>query len=413
MHNNNHYHRSRSNYTGNAHSTHNNSGRNGRGTTYSDWTQADEDTIKRPALPLNGYADNEEDEYEEGDEGFEDGAVPASGLQYLKMVRAQANACPQVVRVDYPSHKQQNHGQNPTTTTMVPDIRHQYFTAQNFQATSRQAPTPPHLRPTPEWLASFLARFEALRSTLAAHRKALLESGNMTSMYKPHPANERAWKTFCYGDGDGERGASAGSSLSGAQTAEEGGSDHLAKRKIGQLHLPETHAAKRARMDQQQEGGGDTTAMDIDADVDTNQTDASEAMESIPILEEEEEEEGQSVPTPPPRNDREPCTNIVVRLEQGETIRLLNFHAKWLNETTSISEDQGQWLFALLLRLDPLLTADELAILRILCKTCRRLRSAMATDLTLEDPRTASLNMVVAIVGRVFGQLDLSDDAEF
>ncbi|KAJ3120243.1 gem (nuclear organelle) associated protein 2 [Nowakowskiella sp. JEL0407] len=69
--------------------------------------------------------------------------------------------------------------------------------------------------------------------------------------------------------------------------------------------------------------------------------------------------------------------------------------------------DQGKWLFMLLARLDPLLTADEVSVIRDLCRHLQKIR------LSISDPvdfRISTINMLVAIISKCFGQHDLSDE---
>jgi hypothetical protein len=99
-----------------------------------------------------------------------------------------------------------------------------------------------------------------------------------------------------------------------------------------------------------------------------------------------------------------PTLSVVRALDQPRTVLLLGMMAKWLRKD-AMSPQHARWLFALLLRVDRLLTADATSALRTLCRRCAALRAAMtpADDAAL----VASLNMVVTIVGLYFGQRDL------
>ncbi len=67
------------------------------------------------------------------------------------------------------------------------------------------------------------------------------------------------------------------------------------------------------------------------------------------------------------------------------------------------------WLFILLLRLDPLLTADQISLLRELSKKLNKIRSRYATSLPISDVKIASITMILAIISDVFEQFDLRD----
>ncbi|KAJ3158433.1 gem (nuclear organelle) associated protein 2 [Geranomyces michiganensis] len=354
----------------------------------SDWTQFDEDGIKRPALPLTGY-------YGVPDEEQEPGQPPASGLQYLRMVRAEAQACPQVVRVAPP----------PAAAALlpnVPDLRAQYFsTVSASNPAQYHQPPPAHLTPSAEWTARFLDRFAVLRDKLVHHREALERRRAQGlrvpqhALYRPAKQDERAWRAFCYGPP---------SPPPPRQNAEEEESKdaHGKRKRDGGVPL----GGKKAR--------GNSSDVDAAANPDAMDVEHDEMEE-----EEEEEEENESeAPTPPsvaelqPNGialEREPLLDIVCALEHGDVINLLELHIRWMTAANTMIEEEGQWLFALLLRLDPLLVAEEVAVVRDLCRLCRTLRATMAAELSPEDPRAASLNMIIAIVAGAFGQKDLGD----
>ncbi|TPX60317.1 hypothetical protein PhCBS80983_g01874 [Powellomyces hirtus] len=346
-------------------SGYNNSGRrraganNGNGNGRRDWTQSDEDGLKRPALPLDGYDIEEPEFVEEG--------PPASGLQYLRMVRAEANACPQVMRVSPPPNF---HHPIPSH---VPDIRAQYFGTSTSPPTTfdnTDPPCPPHLAPSSQWLSSFLERFANLQRGLAVHRARYVERRRGT-LYRPDPTDERAWKVFCYGE-----------PIPSAIHSENEEKDGKRKWTGGVALLPQTKKTKT------ESGAASSTSMMMDTEEDGEEGD----------YEHDNEEQ-----------TKEPLLDIVCGLEHGDTIRLIRFHIRWISAANHITETQGQWLFALLMRLDPLLIAEEVATVRELCRLLRRVRAAMGTELRPEDPRAASLNMLVAIVANVFGQRDLAD----
>nr|KAJ3420667.1 hypothetical protein HK105_005404 [Polyrhizophydium stewartii] len=87
-------------------------------------------------------------------------------------------------------------------------------------------------------------------------------------------------------------------------------------------------------------------------------------------------------------------------------------HAEWIDEDRAgalPNPPMAEWLFALLVRIDVLLTADETATLRALAAACMRARQRIALDPGADpaDLRMAASSMVVAIVHHVFGQRDL------
>ncbi|KAJ1927578.1 hypothetical protein IWQ60_002797 [Tieghemiomyces parasiticus] len=84
-------------------------------------------------------------------------------------------------------------------------------------------------------------------------------------------------------------------------------------------------------------------------------------------------------------------------------VRLLRFHGEWLRDD-AITAERCYWIYSLLLRLDPLLDADDIYVLRALCRECAEVRRRLKpTDLS----RAASVNTVITLVNRIFGQRDL------
>jgi len=98
-----------------------------------------------------------------------------------------------------------------------------------------------------------------------------------------------------------------------------------------------------------------------------------------------------------------PYLSLVVRLDQRCTIELLRYHTRWLSPT-AISSQEAQWIFALFLRVDKLMTSDQMSVLRDLCRKCAVIRSGVTDP---EDPQLASLNMFITVVVQFFGQSDL------
>ncbi|KAJ1650940.1 gem (nuclear organelle) associated protein 2 [Dispira simplex] len=94
---------------------------------------------------------------------------------------------------------------------------------------------------------------------------------------------------------------------------------------------------------------------------------------------------------------------MLFELDQGMVMYLILCHEVWLR-TLQISPDQCHWLFALLVRLHPLLVADDVFILRTLCRTCAQLRSQLDNP---QDPRVAALNVLITIIAKGFGQGDM------
>ncbi|EGF80147.1 hypothetical protein BATDEDRAFT_88915 [Batrachochytrium dendrobatidis JAM81] len=121
-----------------------------------------------------------------------------------------------------------------------------------------------------------------------------------------------------------------------------------------------------------------------------------------------------------------PSLSMIGALSHETVLRLVQMHTLWLEESGTITPDKSKWIFALLMRLDSLLTGDEISLLRDLSKVCLRLRSDTIRDLITKhtaqkddsisstdtnsirrDHRIVSCTMVISIVHHIFGQKDL------
>ncbi|CAG8440035.1 13060_t:CDS:10 [Ambispora leptoticha] len=98
-----------------------------------------------------------------------------------------------------------------------------------------------------------------------------------------------------------------------------------------------------------------------------------------------------------------PSLSVISQLDQQTTLSLLSYHTKWL-EITGITKEQSRWIFALFLRVDQLLTSDQMSILRELCRRCIEIRKSMRSK---DDQNLPAANIFITIVTRYFGQKDL------
>ncbi|KAI9288990.1 survival motor neuron interacting protein 1-domain-containing protein [Umbelopsis sp. AD052] len=98
-----------------------------------------------------------------------------------------------------------------------------------------------------------------------------------------------------------------------------------------------------------------------------------------------------------------PDVNILQRISQNIVLRLLNWHIEWL-ENNEIQKNQAMWMYALLTRLDKVMTSDETSILRNVSRKCIQIRQEQADP---ENPQVAYLNILITIIATCFGQADL------
>lgn len=97
-------------------------------------------------------------------------------------------------------------------------------------------------------------------------------------------------------------------------------------------------------------------------------------------------------------NENDP--SAVASFTQPMILTLLQYHIEWLNN--DMTQKRAQWIFALLVYLDPVMTAEHTSILRDLARKCIRLR-----DDQDQLDKVAEHNLIITIVAKVYGQADL------
>lgn len=97
-----------------------------------------------------------------------------------------------------------------------------------------------------------------------------------------------------------------------------------------------------------------------------------------------------------------PTTSMINCIDHSMALELLKWNTGWLSSTSP--QQQMMWIFFLLIKIDTVMTSDELSILRELCKKCLILRNSKTT---LPLYIQFSIDMVISIVGNLFGQKDL------
>ncbi|RIA92639.1 survival motor neuron interacting protein 1-domain-containing protein [Glomus cerebriforme] len=268
-------------------------------------------------LPI--VTDFEEDLYEKEDEELVQRALPvsdkslpkrppATGEEYLRMVRLEANKRPTVVIAK-------------NQITKSKEVRMAGWVKRGW-ANQTELDNQNSNSVNEEWEKIFLMKFDLIRQRLEKHiQRTLKSSRNKSSIKLPTRNDEAGWLKFCYGIDE---------------------SSNLVKSK-------------------ELESEGDVNMMTL------------------------------------------PCVSIVSRIDQATTITLLLHHIKWLSDDR-ITIAQSQWLFALFLRIDKLLTPNQMAILRQLCKKCIQIRQKTDEEDLIS---LASLDIIIIIVRKYFGQKDL------
>ncbi|EMR10698.1 hypothetical protein PNEG_00849 [Pneumocystis murina B123] len=97
-----------------------------------------------------------------------------------------------------------------------------------------------------------------------------------------------------------------------------------------------------------------------------------------------------------------PSISLLNSINQCTALNLLKWNTEWFSYNSP--EQQIMWIFFLLIKIDMVMTSDELSILRELCKKCLFLRNSKK-NLPLHIQ--SNIDMVISIVGNIFGQKDL------
>ncbi|CAO3568196.1 unnamed protein product [Mortierella alpina] len=310
-----------------------------------------------------------------------DDMLPSSGEEYLRMVKAQARSCPAVV---------------------IASVAQEYLavknTSQKYQTDWKSCrPAPEGCAPSAAWQEQFMLEFRVARDNFQRFKQ------DQESCIRKR----------------GKRRQSASESSDGQSQSNETGSDvahdnlMTATRSSSSsipMVIPKLYDEQGwrrllygAQIPSSREGRStDTTAK--------SGLTESAVEPSAAALSEVLEKDSGAVITPRITGDQanqyqgiSPHPRFLVRLNQGHLVQLLKYHLRWLAED-DLTDREGMWLYALFLKLDPLLESDQVAVLRNLAKKCARIRSHFHGE---SGSKLATVNMVITIVARLFGQEDL------
>ena len=101
----------------------------------------------------------------------------------------------------------------------------------------------------------------------------------------------------------------------------------------------------------------------------------------------------------------QPLLSLIAQLRPGVITRLIELHCEWAEDVEAISLEQALWLYALLASVEKPLHPDIESSLRSFVIVCSNHRGRI----NLEADLYAHLNLIICIVARYFGQVDLSD----
>ncbi|PVU94883.1 hypothetical protein BB559_002891 [Furculomyces boomerangus] len=100
--------------------------------------------------------------------------------------------------------------------------------------------------------------------------------------------------------------------------------------------------------------------------------------------------------------------NALSGLGNNKTLKIMELIPKWLSDT-SITHIQTFSIFILLLNLDPLLTNEDIFILRTLARKLQEIRTEQKLQLENQNnQQVLYINFVIGIISNIFGQKDLN-----
>lgn len=101
-----------------------------------------------------------------------------------------------------------------------------------------------------------------------------------------------------------------------------------------------------------------------------------------------------------------PILSTILKMDSAAQTSMLKRRIRALENTSSLSYNDGVWLFALCVAADCPLDADTSAAIRSLLRKCASLR---ARKMQVDD-EVVILNILVTISGRYFGQLEFGNE---
>ncbi|KAK3815281.1 MAG: survival motor neuron interacting protein 1-domain-containing protein [Benniella sp.] len=342
-----------------------------------------------------------------------DDILPSSGEEYLRMVRAQARSCPAVVVAP----EAQEH-------LSVKNTSLKYRTDWNSCR-----PAPEGCAPTAEWKDQFMSEFKEAKAGLKRHQQTQKSAAKKRKTHGWMSEEATGATVASTAEAEGELQSSPVSSTDGTNGTTSpsthrvhnvvvpGMFDEKGWRKL--LYGPASltnHKTTATTTNQVAVKTSFTTptgsmkSAGLMAHVESAELTVSkespDVSASVPItvathLHEAYEKSQDSISTQ--GHGMIPQPQFMAMLNQGHLIWLLKYHLRWLAED-DITDHEGRWLYALLLKLDPLVESDEISLLRNLAKKCSRIRSHLNSE---SGSKLATVNMVITIVARLFGQNDL------
>jgi len=215
--------------------------------------------------------------------------------------------------------------------------------------------------PKPDWETIFLSEFSELRQKiqyLESNNNNIKSTDSTTTTKLPHINDKRSWYIFCFGNNNNNSNR-----VSVNEEIEEEEED-----------------------DDDEEDGTDT-----DKEYENDKRKQKQQGNNQTI--------SGSLPT----------FSLIKRLDHVMVVNLVNYHIEWL-EKRNLTKERSYWLYILFIVLEKPIDSDTSSNLRSLLRRLAYFRSKVES---IDDPLLPSINILMTIVGKYFGQLEPGDIQTF
>jgi len=322
---------------------------------------------------------------------------PKTGEIYLRLVHEEAKNCPKVVRKELPVSEEKVI----TKETKNVNYLRKYFN--KFEEETEKVKKsnqliPSYLKASKEWKVTFIKEFKKSRNIFS---KYSLPDHCIKELF-PALEDESNWKVYLYGKS--KRGLKKENSKLLHKVEESN--------ELVNLTSNDIQKDKKRKLIENGEIDSNNKRLctNSNSSEDTTYEDNINNMEDIKINKIKVE-------------GRDPLLVIIKQMNQKIINKIIYYHSLWIK--TSFSQKQFQWIYALLIGLDPLLTSSQVSILRDICKLCKIHREQLYKDAIENNneevnnteldnniknnliKKVAPLNIIITIITVFYSQSDL------
>jgi hypothetical protein len=332
---------------------------------------------------------------------------PKTGEIYLRLVHEEAKKCPKVVRKALPKSKEVKITKD---TKNINYLRKYFnrFEEEEKKVKENKQLIPSYLKALKSWKDSFIKDFKIQRNIF--NEKCLPDNCNKELF--PALEDESKWKVYLYGKSKrGLKKINLNLLNEENNLKENEGENDLILNEVEDLNsniIQENKKRKLIELNNENKKKLCIENENINSNegIDYHNNNINNIKLNKKIIE-----------------GREPLLTIVKQMNQKIINRIIYYHSLWIK--SSITKKQYQWLYALLIGLDPLLTSSQISVLRDICKLCINQREQLykntieykslnIDNLELNEKikndlieEVAPLNIIITIITVFFSQSDL------